>query len=205
MAEMKKDLVVGVLALQGGFSKHLDMLRSLGVKAIEVRRPEELALCDGLVLPGGESTVIMKQLDFSQLRQPLTLFSKNKPLFGTCAGLIVISQEILQSPLQSPMVPFGLLDVSVERNAFGRQIESFAAAIEVSSEISSKRSVSAIFIRAPRIKRCGVDVQVLAAYEGEPVLVQQGFHLGATFHPELTVDNSIHAYYLELVKRQRKN
>ena len=117
--------LVGVLALQGGFAKHIQMLFHLGAKAVEVRTPAELMMCDALIIPGGESTAIMKRMDFIGLKEPFVQFAKTKPVFGTCAGLILMAKEIIFDPME----PFHLLDVSVERNAFGRQADSFRAEI----------------------------------------------------------------------------
>jgi 5'-phosphate synthase pdxT subunit len=188
-------VVIGVLALQGAFAKHISMLQSIGIQAIDVRKPQDLEQCDGLIIPGGESTTIYRQLNFIKMIDPLKSFAEKKPLFGTCAGLILMSSEILGDP----MTPFKLLNVEVERNAFGRQYESFTTNLETTF---SKDLITAVFIRAPRIKACGVGVQVLARLEKEPVLVQQGFHLGASFHPELTHDTSVHQYFASIVTNQ---
>jgi 5'-phosphate synthase pdxT subunit len=186
---------VGVLALQGDFAKHRAVMESLGAIAVEVRKPEDLALCDALILPGGESTSILKQMRFIGLDEAIVNFAKTKPLFGTCAGLILISSQIVGDA----MIPLGILDVSVERNAFGRQNDSFKAPIFVDLGPSEKSNCEAMFIRAPRIRTVGKDVKVLASYEGEPILVRQGPHLGATFHPELTDCLAIHQYFLRLL------
>lgn len=188
-------LKIGVLALQGAFAKHIAMLQGLGAEAIEVRKSEELKRCDALIIPGGESTTMMRQIRFIELEEPLKHFAKEKPVFGTCAGLILISKEIFSDV----MVPFGLLDIAVQRNAFGRQAESFKADIEVKLGKSPARPFKAVFIRAPRIMRVGEKVDVLAHFEGEAVLVRQGKYLGATFHPELTHDPSIHDYFLKMI------
>lgn len=197
MARDSGPLTIGVLALQGAFAKHISMLRSLGAKVVEVRRPSELAQCAALVMPGGESTTMMKQIKFIGLLEPLIEFGRRKPVFGTCAGLILMASEIIADPLE----PLHLLDVSIERNAFGRQVESFTTDLVVAFDQGKKEEVAAVFIRAPRIRALGKGVSVLASYEGEAVLVQQGFHLGATFHPELTHSTAIHAYFLKLVKK----
>ncbi len=189
--------VIGVLALQGGFAQHIAMLGSIGVKAIEVRKPVDLDLCQGLIIPGGESTVIMKQLHFIKLMEPILEFAKTKPIFGTCAGLILMSNKILESPMQ----PMGLLDIEVERNAYGRQIESFTVDIDSTEKLIV--GLRAVFIRAPRIKHVGPNVSVLASHNGEAVVVKQGHHLGATFHPELTLDSSLHRYFRSLVELTR--
>lgn len=191
--------IIGVLALQGAFAKHVAMLESIGIHAVEIRKPEDLAVCQGLIIPGGESTTIMRQINFINFAEALKEFSKHKPIFGTCAGLILISQEIIADPME----PFGILNVSVERNAFGRQYESFSTNINAKLSSSKSELFPAVFIRAPRIRHCGPGVEVLAALEGEPVLVKQGFHLGATFHPELTQNTLVHKYFASLVEKIR--
>lgn len=193
-------LVIGVLALQGDFSKHIETLSKLGVQAVEVRKPEDLNACDGLILPGGESTVMLRQLDFIQLREPLLKFAKSKPVFGTCAGLILMSSQIQDSNLK----PFHLLDIQIARNAFGRQIDSFEASVELHFSPEHSKHVNAFFIRAPRIQMIGKDVQILATYHGETVMVRQGHHLGATFHPELTESPMVHQYFLDLASVNKK-
>jgi len=187
------DITVGVLALQGAFAKHIQMIQSLGCKAIEVRKPKDLDKCQGLIIPGGESTVITRQIKFIGMGGALQEFTKTKPIFGTCAGLILISREIIADVMQ----PMGLIDIAVERNAFGRQAESFTVDMDV--ELKSKERFKAVFIRAPRIRQASGDVKILARYEGEPVLVQQGHHLGASFHPELTGNPLIHQHFLDIV------
>lgn len=182
--------VVGVLALQGAFSKHAAAIQKLGGEPFEVRKARDLYECDALIIPGGESTVIFRQLDFIELRKPIEEFGQTKPIFGTCAGLILMSKKILNDPL----LPFGMLDIEVERNAFGRQAESFKTEVGLLSKPS--KNIPAIFIRAPRIRSIGEGVKVLAMYEDEPVLVRQGLHWGATFHPELTDDLSVHKAFL---------
>jgi 5'-phosphate synthase pdxT subunit len=189
-------LKIGVLALQGAFAKHAEVLRTLGAEVVEVRKPADLLACDALVIPGGESTTMMKQIEFIKFRDPLTAFAANKPVFGTCAGLILMSKKVIGDDMQ----PFHLLDVEVERNAFGRQTESFNTDLYLQFKPGAMKKIPGIFIRAPRIRLVNKDVKVLASFEEEPVLVQQGHHLGASFHPELTPDSSIHAYFLSLVK-----
>ncbi|MBA3816934.1 MAG: pyridoxal 5'-phosphate synthase glutaminase subunit PdxT [Parachlamydiaceae bacterium] len=192
-------LVIGVLALQGAFGKHAEMLRSLDVKVIEIRKPIDLVDCDALVIPGGESTTMLKQMQFIGFAPPFCEFAKSKPVFGTCAGLILMSHDIVADE----MIPFNLLDITVERNAFGRQVESFQTEVEFTPKKSSEKNTQklpAMFIRAPRILRTGSEVQILATYQGEPVLVQQGHHLGATFHPELTFNPAIHAHFIKICK-----
>lgn len=191
-------ITVGVLALQGAFSKHIEMLKALGVLTIEVRTPEDLEKCDALIIPGGESTTILRQMNFIELTDKIKEFAIKKPIFGTCAGLILMSEEILNSE----MLPFKILDIKVERNAFGRQLDSFKTDVNV--KLNPKKqpiSFPSFFIRAPRIKAYGKDVEVLARFEDEPILVRQGHHLGATFHPELTNDTSIHRFFISLIKK----
>lgn len=187
---------VGVLALQGDFAKHLAVLQKLSVKGVEVRKPQDLEGCEGLIIPGGESTTLFRSIDKVNLKEPILAFSRSKPIFGTCAGLILMSKKILLDK----HIPFGILDVEVERNAFGRQADSFTTTLDLSLDQKRKKQVPAFFIRAPRICSIGSDVETLATFEGEPVLIRQGHHLGATFHPELTEDSTIHSYFLDLMK-----
>ncbi len=191
-----RSIIIGVLALQGDFAKHVEMLHSLGIETIEVRKPEDLKRCDGLILPGGESTVIGRGIERIGLEKPLIQFASQKPVFGTCAGLILMSQQIENTSIQS----LKLLDVKVERNAYGRQDESFQAFIDLALRHDHSKRFPAYFIRAPRIRSIGTHVQILAVLANEPILVQQGHHLGASFHPELTNDPDIHLYFLSLVK-----
>lgn len=195
------EVIVGVLALQGAFAKHLEMLNKLGVKAIEVRRPQELAKCSGLIIPGGESTTITKQLAFSKLAEEIALFGKKKPLFGTCAGMILMSNKILSDDIQ----PYGFIDIDVERNAFGRQVESFQAEITITLPQGKKQPFKATFIRAPRIRRVGADVEVLASINEEPILVKQSHHLAASFHPELGDDPLIHNFFVKGILKACKD
>lgn len=184
---------VGVLALQGAFSKHIQVIKSLHVNTQEVRSESELSRCDALIIPGGESTTMMRLINFSNLREPLVSFAQEKPVFGTCAGIILLSKEILSDKMQ----PLGILDISIERNAFGRQIESFSAEINLFLDAKRPHPFHAFFIRAPRIKRIGPSVQVLASFNDEPILVKQGHIFGATFHPELTGNPLIHQHFLK--------
>jgi 5'-phosphate synthase pdxT subunit len=177
------------------------MLLLLGVKTLQVRTEQELNQCDGLIIPGGESTVMMKQLEDLKLKEPLIHFANLKPVFGTCAGLILMSSHIQNSSMK----PLCLLNLTVERNAFGRQVNSFQTMVSVDLKPNNKKLIQAFFIRAPRIRACEEIVQVLASYEEEPILVRQGNHLGASFHPELTInDPSIHCYFVEIVKKNQR-
>jgi 5'-phosphate synthase pdxT subunit len=177
---------IGVLAVQGNFREHAAMLRRLGVDAVEVRRPDQLEGLDGLVIPGGESTAIRRLMRVGGLEQPVAGFSG--PLFGTCAGMILFDRAHL-----------GLLDLEVERNAYGRQVASFEGDVELEGEDEPIRGV---FIRAPRIASVGPGVEVLGRLEGEPVLVREGRVLAASFHPELTGDTRVHERFLELVREE---
>lgn len=181
---------VGVLALQGAFAKHFSMLKALDCEPLLVRYPEELKLCGGLIIPGGESTTMIRLLERHDLFPALTEFSRKKPLFGTCAGLILMAHQL------------GVLDVVIERNAYGSQIDSFTEEIVLEvPEKKGKQSFPAVFIRAPRIKSFSSEVQVLGLRGDEPVLVQQGHHMAATFHPELTDNTWIHRHFLNLAKK----
>ena len=192
---MKKKRV-GVLALQGDFEAHQRALRRVGADAVQVRGAEEMDSVDGLVIPGGESTTMLKLLDYMKLKEPLLDFARRKPVFGTCAGAILLASEV-RNPAQESL---GVVDMTVERNAYGRQIDSRVARIAPDAEFRKRvgeGDMEAVFIRAPIIRRTGPDVNVLAEYDGDPVLVEQGKHLIATFHPELTEDARVHRLFLE--------
>lgn len=181
---------IGVLAFQGAFTKHREMLEKLSCQAILVRTEEELFSCDGLIIPGGESTVMLHHIAETHFEKPLLLFAKTNPIFGTCAGLILMAQK-------------KLIEVSIERNAYGRQIDSFSCALPLHLP-HKETKMEAIFIRAPKItKILSSQVDVLATYKEVPVLVKQGHFLGASFHPELTNDPTIHQYFLEEVKHAK--
>ncbi|WP_031499614.1 pyridoxal 5'-phosphate synthase glutaminase subunit PdxT [Bryobacter aggregatus] len=179
--------VIGVLALQGDFEKHQHALERAGAKHIQVRTAEQLAQVDALVLPGGESSTMLRLMEYFDLFAPLQHFCQQKPVFGTCAGAILMANEVT-SPAQKS---FGVLDIAVERNGYGRQVDS--RIIELDSTIGK---LEAVFIRAPIIRSIGPEVKVLASYLDTPVLVQQGMHLAATFHPELTDDIQVHRHFL---------
>ena len=186
---------VGVLALQGDFEAHQRALTRAGADAVQVRTAGELNDLDGLVIPGGESTTMLKLLNYMDLKEPLRRFAQQKPVFGTCAGAILLATDV-QNPAQES---FGVVDMTVERNAYGRQIDSRVATIEPGEEFQQRAGaggVEAVFIRAPIIRRTGPGVKVLAEYHGDPVLVEQGRHLIATFHPELTDDARVHRLFL---------
>jgi 5'-phosphate synthase pdxT subunit len=186
---------VGVLALQGDFEAHSKALERAGAEAVEVRDAAALHDLDGLVIPGGESTTMLKLLRAENMLEPLAEFGRRKPIFGTCAGAILLAAEV-SSPAQESLK---LLDIAVERNAYGRQVESRVTHIAPSPDFASRTragELEAVFIRAPIIRRTGPQVKVLAEYQGDPVLVEQGRHLVATFHPELTTDSRVHQLFL---------
>jgi len=175
---------VGVLAVQGNFREHAATLRRLGADVVEVRKPEQLDGLDGLVVPGGESTTFMRLMRLYGLDEALRSFGG--PVFGTCAGMIVLDRGHL-----------GLMDIDVDRNAYGRQVASFEADLGLRDEQEPLRG---IFIRAPRVRDHGPEVEVLAEHDGEPVLLRQGRFLAASFHPELTEDTRVHELFLQSVR-----
>jgi 5'-phosphate synthase pdxT subunit len=177
---------IGVLALQGNFREHVAVLRRLGADAVEVRLPEELEGLDGLVIPGGESTTIARLMQLYGLEEALRQF--RRPVFGTCAGMILLDRNHL-----------GLVDLEVDRNAYGRQVASFEADLDLDGEGEPLRGV---FIRAPRVRDAGPDVEVLAELDGQPVLMREGRFLVASFHPELTDDTRVHERFLGLVREE---
>ena len=181
---MERPLRIGVLALQGAFREHAAALRTLGADVIEVRLPEELDGIDGLVIPGGESTTIMRLAELYGLDDAIGAYSG--AIFGTCAGMIVLDRRHLD-----------LADLEVDRNAFGRQVKSFEADVDLADDAIPLRGV---FIRAPRIRNAGPDVEVLGELDGEPVLVREGRLLLASFHPELTDDLRVHELFLQMVE-----
>jgi pyridoxal 5'-phosphate synthase pdxT subunit len=190
---------IGVLALQGDFALHARALEKCGVEAVEVRKPLELEGVDGLIMPGGESTTLLKLMDAWDFVPAIEKFhSEGKPIFGTCAGLIILAREV-ESPKQFSL---GLIDVTVERNAYGRQRESFEAHGTARLDGQSI-ALEMFFIRAPRIRRVGPGVEVLAEHGGEPVMARQDRVLVATFHPELTDTTTVHQYFCDLVRRSR--
>ena len=181
-----KPLRIGVLAVQGNFREHAAMLRRLGAEATEVRKPEQLAGLDGLVIPGGESTAILKLVRLYGLEQAIRRFEA--PIFGTCAGMILLARDHL-----------GLVDLSVRRNAFGRQVASFEVELDVAGE---DEPLTGVFIRAPWIEEAGPGVEILAEHDGHPVLAREGRILVAAFHPELTDDTRVHERFLRMVEEE---
>ena len=189
---------VGVFALQGDVREHLQLLTSLGVESIEVRNAEQLASVDGLILPGGESTTISKLIDIFGLRDDLLAYiSKGKPVYGTCAGMIMLATEVLDEA--SGQQSLKAMDISVRRNAFGSQLDSFEASIEFAGA-----PVDVAFIRAPIVERVGENVQILSQLtDGAVVAVREGSLLATSFHPELTGDSSVHEYFLGMISKTR--
>jgi 5'-phosphate synthase pdxT subunit len=190
---MKK---VGVLSLQGDFAAHGAALARAGAEPVYVRQPEQFRAIDGLVIPGGESTTMLKLLHSDGLMDALAEFGRHKPVFGTCAGAILMATEVWNPPQES----LALMDIAVERNAYGRQIDSRVTVLDPEPEFQKRTApgkLEAVFIRAPVIRRVNGGGKVLARYAGDPVLVEQGRHLVATFHPELTADSRVHALFLE--------
>ena len=177
---------IGILAVQGNFREHAAMLRRLGAEPVEVRKPEQLDGLDGLIVPGGESTAIARLMRVYGLEEPVAGFTG--PIFGTCAGMILFDRSHL-----------GLLDVDATRNAYGRQVASFEADVELTGE---QEPVRGVFIRAPRVSKTGEGVEVLGRLDDEPVLVREGRILAASFHPELTDDTRVHERFLEMVREE---
>jgi 5'-phosphate synthase pdxT subunit len=188
---------IGVLAIQGDFAAHAQALEEAGATAVEVRKPAELSDLDGIILPGGESTTFLKFLERDGLLESLQRFVAEKPTFGTCAGCILLARNVTHPPQAS----LGAIDISVERNAYGRQIDS---AIKVGETKLPGGPLEMVYIRAPRIASVGPEVEVLAEREGFPVLVRQGKLLAATFHPELSTDRRVHRLFVDLVNAHRK-
>jgi len=192
------NMQVGVLALQGAFAAHSDCLASIGVQSVEVRTPEQLNSVDALLMPGGESSTMSQLLESSGLFDPISShIADGMPVFGTCAGMILLASEILDG--RSDQRSFSAIDISVRRNAFGRQVDSFEGTIN-----SSVGDFQGIFIRAPRIERVGDGVEVLGSINNEPVLVRQGNVLAASFHPELSNDARLHEYFVSITANRKK-
>lgn len=186
-------LKIGILALQGDFAKHEEMLKSLGAETVQVKLPGHLDGCGGLIIPGGESTTLTKLMDDYGLYSPILEFAKKRPVMGTCAGSIMIAAHVSDSRVK----PLGLIDVSISRNAYGRQVDSFIADIGA-PYLKEGGSYRSIFIRAPQIESVGKNTEILMEFQGKPVMVRENKHLALTFHPELTNDSRIHQYFLDL-------
>ena len=192
----QKELNIGVLAVQGDFAEHIAILRDINVEAREVRLPEHLDALDGLIIPGGESTTLSRLMSIYDLREPVArMVAEGRPVWGTCAGMIMLASEITE---QDP-IPLGLMDIGVQRNAFGRQVDSFEQELQITP--LSEEPYHCIFIRAPVVIRVGESVEVLASLEdGRPVAVQQDNLLATSFHPELTRDARVHQYFVSLAE-----
>ena len=185
--------VIGVLALQGAFAAHAESLRRCGASTLEVRTPADLAGVDALVMPGGESSTMSQLLESSGVLAAISArISEGMAVFGTCAGMILLAAEVLDG--RADQRCFGAIDISVRRNAYGRQVDSFEADIDTAGG-----SFHGVFIRAPRIERVGPGVETVGSLHGEPVLVRSGNVLAASFHPELAGDDRLHGYFVSVV------
>ncbi len=187
---------VGILALQGDFEAHRKAVEAAGGRAVEVRTAAGLDQIGGLILPGGESTTMLRLIHAEGLFEPLQRFGRGRPVFGTCAGAILLASRVTHPEQES----FGLMDIEVERNGYGRQLDSRVVRLPLEDGLRERAGgddgLEAVFIRAPIIRETGAGVRVLARYLGDPVLVEQGLHLAATFHPELTRDHRLHRLFL---------
>ena len=190
---MQNSLTIGVLALQGDYDAHAHALAEAGATPKLVRAPQELANAQGLILPGGESTTFLKFLEREGLLDSLREYVATHPTFGTCAGCILLAKEVLQ-PAQPSL---GVLDATVERNAYGRQVDS---SIQIGETSLPGGPLEMVYIRAPRIQKTGETVEILAQRDGFPVLVRQKYLLAATFHPELSADRRVHRYFVQMVE-----
>ena len=196
MTEERAQPRIGVLAIQGDYAAHADALSESGAEPVEVRKPDQLAALDGLILPGGESTTVLRFLERHNFFAILQEFCQRKPVFGTCAGAILLAREV-RNPAQRSL---GVLDAVVERNAYGRQIDS--TILTAGTELAGG-PLEMVFIRAPRIVETGSSVKVLARRDGSPTLVKQGAAMAATFHPELSPDRRVHQLFVETVNEAR--
>jgi pyridoxal 5'-phosphate synthase pdxT subunit len=186
------DLTIGILAIQGDYHAHERKLRELGAETLLVRKPGELDQVDALVIPGGESTTFLKFLERDGFLDKLREFVSRKPTFGTCAGCIMLAKDVINPPQPS----LAAIDITVKRNAYGRQLDSFIA--QHSSKLGEMEMV---FIRAPKIERTGLKVEILAEVNGDPVLVRQGNIMAATFHPELSPGAAVHTEFLKMLPK----
>ena len=192
-APQNNPLTIGILALQGAYEAHAKILSTLGIATKLLRTPDELMNLDGLIIPGGESTTMLKFLERNQFLDALTAFVQTTPTFGTCAGAILLAKDV-QHPAQTSLAA---MDITVERNAYGRQIDS---TILTAPTKLRGGPLEMVFIRAPRITRTGARVEILATRDGSPVLVREGHLLAATFHPELSSDTRVHQLFLNLIR-----
>ena len=186
--------IVGVLALQGAYQKHVDMLQSLGLSTVLVRQPHELKQCSALIIPGGESTTISLLIQKNDLYQPIKSFAEKHPVMGVCAGMILMATEVDDERV----IPLGLIPFRAKRNFYGRQVHSFQTEIKLDfDKTADAPAYPAIFIRAPGVENIAPDVEVLAEKDGEAVILKKGQHIALSFHPELTKDARIHDYWLK--------
>ena len=191
-------MTIGVLAIQGDYEAHKLRLEELGAKVVLVKKPEQLEPLDAIVIPGGESSTMLKFLERDGFLQKLRDFVQVKPSFGTCAGAILLAKEV-ENPKQQSL---SVMDICVQRNAYGRQLDSNIR--EAETKLAGG-PLEMVFIRAPKISRTGKEVEVLASYDGDPVLVRQKHMMAATFHPELSDDKRVHEAFLEIVRKANKN
>lgn len=199
-----RTLRIGVLALQGDFDAHINAIKAAGESdAVAVRTAEQIAQVDGLILPGGESTTIGKLMARYHLDEAVRgAHAEGKPIYGTCAGMILLAKKIVSGEEKGGQPTLGLMDMQVARNAFGRQVDSFEADIDAPKVAGeSQPKLRGVFIRAPYVAEAGPDVEVLAHYNDRIVLVRQGNLLASAFHPEITGDNRVHRYFLEMVQQ----
>ena len=195
---MQQSPRIGVLAIQGDYDAHAQALREAGAEPVLIRKPEELGEIDGLIIPGGESTTFLKFLERDGFLAALRSFVESRPTFGTCAGCILLATEVTHPPQAS----LGVLNATVERNAYGRQIDS---SIQTADTELPGGPLEMVYIRAPRIVNTGPDVRTLAARDGFPVLVEQGHIMAATFHPELSTDRRVHQRFVDLVRNTARS
>lgn len=191
--------MIGVLALQGAFQKHYDCLKKIDVQCCFVKHLEDLKDCSGLIIPGGETTAHLRLLK-EPFWNALIEFGKVKPIFGTCCGLILLSTKIVGLPVPT----LKLMDLTTERNAYGTQLDSFEDVVEATLN-EDLVSIKGCFIRAPKILEVGPEVEVLATHSQNPVIVQQGLHIACTFHPEISMDTSLHEYFANRCKKNSIN
>lgn len=197
---------IGVLALQGGYDVHIKATKAAGGDAVEVRTPEEIAACDGLILPGGESTTIGRLMNRFGLDSAIhEAHEAGKPIYGTCAGMILLAKRIEGGEKRGGQPTLGLMDISVVRNAFGRQTESFETDLAVPHDVANGEPVRGVFIRAPYIADAGTNVHILARFDNKAVLAQEGNLLASSFHPELTDDIRLHQYFVRMVAGRKKS
>jgi 5'-phosphate synthase pdxT subunit len=190
---------VGVFSLQGDYEKHDRMLRRLGVEPVYANAAQDFDGLEGLIIPGGESTTMLKLLDLEEMFDPLLAYARTRPVLGTCAGSILMAQEVTSPPQRS----LGLMDFTIERNAYGRQVDSSIQRVQPSEEFERRTApgeLETVFIRAPIIREVRDGVKVLASLASDPILVEQGPYLAATFHPELTDDPRVHQLFLDKVR-----